>query len=37
MNVVVHTWILDTISDDLADTVSQRGVTVRVLWLSVES
>jgi hypothetical protein len=37
MNVVVHTWILGTISDDLADTVSQRGVTVHVLWLSVES
>jgi hypothetical protein len=37
MNAVVRTWILNTISDDLADAVSQRGVTDRVLWLSIES
>ncbi|WVZ89259.1 hypothetical protein U9M48_035685 [Paspalum notatum var. saurae] len=37
MNAVVRTWILGTISDDLADTVSQRGATARILWLSIES
>lgn len=37
MDAVVRTWILNTISDDLTDTVSQRGVTARVLWLSIES
>ena len=37
MDAVVRTWILNTISDDLTDTVSQHGVTARVLWLSIES
>jgi hypothetical protein len=37
MDAVVRTWILNTISDDLTNTVSQRGVTSRVLWLSIES
>jgi hypothetical protein len=37
MNAVVRTWILGTISDDLVDTISQRGASARVLWLSIES
>jgi hypothetical protein len=37
MDAVIRTWILNTISDDLANTVSQHGVTTRVLWLSIES
>jgi hypothetical protein len=37
MNTIVRTWILRTISDDLADTISQRGTTARVLWLVIES
>lgn len=37
MNAVVRTLILGTISDNFVDTVSQRGTTTRVLWLSIES
>ena len=37
MDCVVRTWLLGTISDDLVDTVSQRGATARVTWLAIES
>ncbi|XP_025791834.1 uncharacterized protein LOC112873017 [Panicum hallii] len=37
MNAVVRTWLIGTISDDLIDTISQRGTTAQVLWLSIES
>jgi hypothetical protein len=37
MNAVVRTWFLGTLSDALADIVSQRGAFARTLWLSIES
>jgi len=37
MNCVVRTWLLGAISDDLADTVSERGASARAIWLAIES
>jgi hypothetical protein len=37
MNAVVRTWLLGTLSDALADIVSQRGASARTLWPSIES
>ena len=37
MNCVVRTWLLGAISDDLADTVSERDASARVIWLAIES
>ena len=37
MDCVVRTWLLGTISDDLADTVSERNTTARRMWLAIES
>jgi hypothetical protein len=37
MNAVVLSWINDTITDNLADTISERGASARVLWLAIES
>jgi len=37
MDCVVRTWLLGTISDDLADTVSERHATARDIWLAIES
>ena len=37
MNCVVRTWLLGAISDDLADTISERDASARVIWLAIES
>jgi hypothetical protein len=37
MNHVALTWINGTITDNLADTISEHGTTARVLWLAIES
>jgi hypothetical protein len=37
MNAVICTWLLGTLSDALADIISQRGASARTLWLSIES
>jgi hypothetical protein len=37
MNAVVRTWLLGTLSDALADIISQRGASARTLWLSIKS
>ena len=37
MDCVVRTWLLGTISDDLADTISERNTTARRMWLAIES
>lgn len=37
MDCVVRTWLLGTISDDLADAISERGATARTTWLAIES
>jgi hypothetical protein len=37
MDCVVRTWLFGTISDDLADTVSEHRATARDLWLAIES
>jgi hypothetical protein len=37
MNDVVRTWINGTITDNLADTISERGATARVMCLAIES
>jgi hypothetical protein len=37
MDCVVRTWLLGTIFDDLADTVSERRATARDIWLAIES
>jgi len=37
MNCVVRTWLLGAISDDLADSVSERGASARAIWLAIES
>jgi len=37
MDCVVRTWLLGTISDDLADTVSEHNTTARRMWLAIES
>jgi hypothetical protein len=37
MDCVVRTWLLGSISDDLADAISERGATARATWLAIES
>ena len=37
MDCVVKSWILGTLSPDLADAVLDRGVSARTAWLAVES
>ena len=37
MDCVVRTWIIGTISDDLAEAVVERGTTARTTWLGIES
>ena len=37
MDCVVKSWILSTITDDLAETISDGYSTVRDAWLVVES
>ena len=37
MDCVVKSWILGTLSHDLADAVLDRGVSARTAWLAVES
>ena len=37
MNCVVCTWLLGAISDDLADTISERDASARVIWLAIKS
>ena len=37
MNAVVLSWINGSITDNLADTISERGASARVLWLAIES
>jgi hypothetical protein len=37
MDCVVKAWILDSLTDDLAEIVSSQGATARDVWLAVES
>jgi hypothetical protein len=37
MDYVVKSWILDSLTDDLAKIVSSQGATARDAWLAVES
>jgi hypothetical protein len=37
MDCVVRTWLNSSITDDLADVVSERGATARTIWLAIES
>jgi hypothetical protein len=37
MDCVVKAWILDSLTDDLAEIVSSQGATARDAWLAVES
>jgi uncharacterized membrane protein YgcG len=37
MDCVVKAWILDSLTDDLAEIVSSPGATTRDAWLAVES
>ena len=37
MDCVIKSWILNTISDDLAETISARNATSRTTWCAVES
>jgi hypothetical protein len=37
MDCVVKSWILDSLTDDLAEIVSSQGATARDAWLAVES
>jgi hypothetical protein len=37
MNVIILTWINGTITDNLADTISECGASAHVLWLAIES
>jgi len=37
MNCVVRAWLLGAISDDLANTVSERSASTRAIWLAIES
>jgi hypothetical protein len=37
MDCVVKTWILDSLTDDLAEIASSQGATARDAWLAVES
>ena len=37
MNCVVKSWILGTLTDDLAKIISSHGTSARDAWLAVES
>ena len=37
MDCVVKSWILGTILDDLADTISLRGSTAHAAWVAIDS
>jgi hypothetical protein len=37
MDCVVHSWILGSLTDDLAEIVSSQGASARDAWLAVES
>lgn len=37
MNCVIRTWLLGAISDDLADTVTECGISAWAIWLAIES
>jgi hypothetical protein len=37
MDCIVKAWILDSLTNDLAEIVSSQGVTARDAWLAVES
>jgi hypothetical protein len=37
MECVVRTWLFGTISDDLADTISEHRASAREIWLAIES
>jgi hypothetical protein len=37
MDCVVKAWILDSLTDDLAEIISSQGTTARDAWLAVES
>jgi hypothetical protein len=37
MDYVVRTWLFGTITDDLADTVSEHCASARDIWLAIES
>jgi hypothetical protein len=37
MDCVVRTWLFGTITDDLADTVSEHRASARDIWLAIES
>jgi hypothetical protein len=37
MDYVVKSWILDSLTDDLAEIVSSQGATARDAWLAIES
>jgi hypothetical protein len=37
MDCVVRTWLFGTISDKLAETVSEHRATARDIWLAIES
>jgi hypothetical protein len=37
MDCIVKSWILDSLTDDLAEIVSSQGATARDAWLAVES
>jgi hypothetical protein len=37
MDCIVKSWILDSLTDDLAETISSQGATARDAWLVVES
>ena len=37
MDCVVKSWILGTLTDDLAEIISSHGTSARDAWLAVES
>jgi uncharacterized membrane protein YgcG len=37
MDCIVKSWILDSLTDDLAEIVSSQGATARDAWLAIES
>ncbi|XP_066365143.1 uncharacterized protein [Miscanthus floridulus] len=37
MDCVIKSWILNTISDDLAETISAQNATARTTWCVVDS
>jgi hypothetical protein len=37
MDCVVRTWPFSTITDDLADTISEHHASARDIWLAIES